>query len=73
MAEKRAQRKVAAKKKYANGTTYRSEGKTIKRVAHPGTQRGHNYCARSSGQKSTPKVKARRGAWGCKGKRSYKK
>ncbi len=69
----RPKKKVSAKKKYANGTTYSSNGKKIKRVAHPGTQRGHNYCARSSGQKSTAKVKARRGAWGCKGKRSYKK
>lgn len=66
-------RPPSAKKKYADGTTYKdSDGKTHKRVSYPGTQRGHNYCARSSGQKSTPKVKARRGAWGCKGKRSYK-
>lgn len=61
---------VPASKKYANGTTYRSEGKTHKRVAHPGTKRGDNYCARSSGQKKTAKVKARRKAWGCKGKKS---
>jgi hypothetical protein len=66
-------KKVPAKKKYANGTTYRSKGKTIKRVSSPGTSRGDNYCARSSGQKSTAKVKARRSAWGCKGKKSVKK
>jgi hypothetical protein len=63
-------KKVSADKKYANGTTYRSEGKTLKRVAHPGTKRGDNYCARSSGQKKTEKVIARRKAWGCKGKKS---
>lgn len=65
-----AKEKVPASKKYANGTTYRSEGKTIKRVAHPGTKRGDNYCARSSGQKKTEKVIARRKAWGCNGKKS---
>lgn len=65
-----AAKKEPASKKYANGTTYRSEGKTIKRVAYPGTKRGDNYCARSSGQKKTEKVKARRAAWGCKGKKS---
>lgn len=65
-----AKKKISAKKKYANGTTYRSEGKTIKRVAYPGTKRGDAYCARSSGQKKTAKVKARRSAWGCKGKKS---
>jgi len=65
--------KVSADKKYANGTTYKdSEGKTHKRVAHPGTKRGDNYCARSSGQKKTEKVIARRKAWGCKGKKSSK-
>jgi hypothetical protein len=64
---------VPAKRKYADGTTYRDEaGRTRKRVSHPGTQRGDNYCARSSGQKKTEKVKARRSAWGCKGKKSVK-
>jgi hypothetical protein len=60
-----------AKKKYANGTTYKdSDGKTHKRVAFPGTKRGDAYCARSSGQKKTQKVLARRQAWGCKGTKS---
>ena len=66
-------KKKTAKQKYGNGTTYRSNGKTIKRVSYPGTQRGHNYCARSYGQKRTEKVKQRRKDWGCRGKRSYKK
>ena len=65
-----AKAKEPASKRYANGTTYRSEGKTIKRVAYPGTKRGDNYCARSSGQKKTAKVIARRKAWGCNGKKS---
>jgi len=60
-------------KKYADGTTYRTpSGEKKKRVSHPGTKRGDAYCARSSGQKKTAKVKARRRAWGCKGKKSYK-
>lgn len=69
-------KKVSAKKKYANGTTYKdSKGRTHKRIAHPGTKRGDAYCARSSGQKSkdgtrSPKLKARRKAWGCVGKKS---
>ena len=73
-----AKKKVSAAKKYANGTTYKdSAGKTHKRVAHPGTKRGDAYCARSSGQNSkdgtkSPKLKARRKAWGCKGKKSVK-
>lgn len=61
-----------AKKKYADGTTYSVKGKKRKRVSYPGTKRGDNYCARSSGQKKTQKVMARRKAWGCKGKKSYK-
>lgn len=66
-----ANNKQPASKKYANGTTYKdSSGKTHKRVAHPGTKRGDNYCARSSGQKKTEKVQVRRKAWGCKGKKS---
>lgn len=64
-------KKVPAKKKYANGTTYKDgDGKTRKRIAKPGTKRGDAYCARSSGQKQTEKVKVRRKAWGCKGKKS---
>jgi hypothetical protein len=66
-----AKKKVSAAKKYANGTTYKdSEGKTHKRVAYPGTKRGDAYCARTVSQKKTPKVKVRRKAWGCKGKKS---
>lgn len=78
MAKKTIKKKVSAAKKYANGTTYKdSAGKTHKRVAHPGTARGDAYCARSSGQKSkdgtmSPKLKARRKAWGCKGKKSVR-
>lgn len=59
-----------ALKKYADGTTYRAGGKTYKRVSYPGTKRGDNYCARSSGQKQTEKVRVRRKAWGCRGKKS---
>ena len=66
-------KKVSAKKKYADGTTYRANGKTVRRVSSPGTKRGDAYCARSSGQKKTAKVKARRSAWGCRGKKSVKK
>lgn len=58
------------KKKYANGTTYRTKWKTKKRVAHPGTARWDAYCARSSWQKKTQKVLARRKARWCKGKKS---
>ena len=61
-----------ASKKYADGTTYRSKGKTVKRISKPGTKRGDSYCARSSGQKQTEKVRVRRKAWGCKGKKSKK-
>lgn len=57
--------------KYADGTTYKdSQGKTHKRVSHPGTKRGDAYCARTVSQKRTPKVKVRRKAWGCQGKKS---
>ena len=69
--KKSNKKKVPAGKKYADGTTYKdSDGKTHKRVSYPGTERGDNYCARSSGQKKTPKVRVRRKAWGCKGKKS---
>ena len=67
-------KKVPASKKYADGTTYKdSEGKTHKRISRPGTKRGDNYCARSSGQKKTAKVKVRRKAWGCSGKKSVRR
>lgn len=65
-------RRTSADRKYANGTTYRSNGKTIKRTSAKGTKRGDAYCARSSGQKQTAKVKARRKAWGCRGKKSVR-
>ena len=65
-------KKKPAAKKYANGTTYSVNGKKVKRISKPGTKRGDAYCARSSGQKKTEKVKVRRKAWGCKGKKSYK-
>lgn len=71
-------KKTAADKKYANGTTYKdSKGKVHKRTSAKGTKRGDAYCARSSGQKSkdgtmSPKLKARRKAWGCKGKKSVR-
>lgn len=62
-----------AKKKYADGTTYRTpSGEKKRRISKPGTKRGDAYCARSSGQKKTEKVKVRRKAWGCKGMKSYK-
>ena len=67
-------KKVPASVKYANGTTYKdSEGKTHKRTSAKGTKRGDAYCARSSGQKQTAKVKVRRKAWGCHGKKSPRK
>ena len=78
MAKKTVKKKVSADKKYANGTTYKdSEGRTHKRTSAKGTKRGDAYCARSSGQKSkdgtmSPKLKARRKAWGCKGKKSVR-
>lgn len=63
-----------AKRKYADGTTYKdSKGKTHRRVSSPGTKRGDAYCARSSGQKRTEKVRVRRQARGCQGKKSIKK
>lgn len=65
-------KKKTAKEKYGDGTTYRADGKTHRRVSSPGTPRGDAYCARSSGQKSTEKVRQRRKDWGCKGKKSYK-
>lgn len=69
MAQKSKQ--VSADRKYADGTTYKdSEGKTRRRVSAPGTKRGDAYCARTVSQKRTPKVKARRKAWGCKGQKS---
>jgi hypothetical protein len=58
------------KDKKQNGSTYRADGKTHRRVAHPGTKRGDAYCARSSGQPKTEQVRARRKAWGCQGKKS---
>jgi len=72
MADKK-KKKTPPSKKYADGTTYKtSSGETKKRVSYPGTKRGDAYCARSSGQKKTDKVKVRRKEWGCKGKKSYK-
>jgi hypothetical protein len=63
--------KIPASKKYADGTTYKdSKGKTRRRVSSPGTKRGDAYCARTVRQKRTPKVKVRRKAWGCKGRKS---
>lgn len=62
-----------AKKKYADWTTYKTpSGKTKKRVSYPWTKRGDAYCARSSWQKKTAKVRVRRKARWCKGKKSYK-
>lgn len=66
-------KKKSSKQKYKDGTTYTVDGKKKKRVSFPGTKRGDAYCARSSGQKKTAKVKVRRREWGCKGKKSYKK
>lgn len=72
-------RTTKADRKYANGTTYKdSKGRTHKRTSSKGTKRGDAYCARSSGQKSkdgtmSPKLRARRKAWGCKGKKSVRK
>jgi hypothetical protein len=64
-----AKKKIPASVKYADGTTYKDgDGKTRRRVSHPGTKRGDAYCARTVSQKRTPKVKVRRKAWGCKGK-----
>lgn len=72
-------RTTKADRKYANGTTYKdSKGRTHKRTSAKGTKRGDAYCARSSGQKSkdgtmSPKLRARRKAWGCRGKKSVRK
>ena len=73
-AKKKESEMQKAKRKYANGTTYKdSEGKTHKRKAKPGTPDGQAYCARSNKQPRTPKVKVRRQAWGCSGSKSSKK
>jgi hypothetical protein len=72
-------RKKPPSKKYADGTTYKdSSGKKRKRVSSPGTKRGNSYCARTANQtdkngKRTPKIRARRKAWGCSGKKSVKR
>ena len=63
-----------AARKYANGTTYKTpDGKTKKRTSAKGTKKADAYCARSSKQKQTMKVKARRKAWGCSGTKSKRK
>ena len=73
-AKKKESEMQKAKRKYANGTTYKdSKGKTHTRKARPGTPDGDSYCARSNSQPRTPKVKVRRQAWGCAGKKSRKK
>ena len=65
---------ISADEKYADGTTYTdSEGKKHRRVSAPGTPRGDAYCARTISQKRTPKVRARRKAWGCRGQKSVKR
>ena len=69
-----AGKKKTAKEKWGDGTTYRDEtGKKRTRISKPGTKRGDAYCARSSGQKKTAKVKQRRKDWGCRGKKSVKR
>lgn len=79
MPAKRTKKKVSADRKYANGTTYKdSSGGTHKRTSAKGTKRGDSYCARTANQtdkngKRTPKIKARRKAWGCSGKKSVRK
>lgn len=66
--------KIPAKKKYADGTTYKDpSGKTLRRKSAPGTPKADAYCARSAKQKQTEKVKVRRQAWGCSGSKSRKK
>lgn len=66
-------KKTPARIKYANGTTYTDDkGVKRKRTSAKGTKRGDAYCARSSGQKQTEKVKVRRKAWGCRGKKSVR-
>ena len=67
-------KKSTGQRKYADGTTYKdSKGKTHRRISRPGTKRGDNYCARTVSQKRTPKVKVRRKAWGCSGKKSVRR
>lgn len=67
-------KKKSAKEKWGDGTTYTdSKGRKRRRISKPGTKRGDAYCARSSGQKKTAKVKQRRKDWGCKGKKSVKR
>lgn len=66
-------RKVSPERKYADGTTYKTpSGETRRRKSAPGTPKADAYCARSSKQKKTEKVKVRRKAWGCRGKKSVK-
>ena len=72
MATKKKKKKSAYQKD-KDGTTYKVNGKTKKRISKPGTARGNSYCARSSGQKKTAKVKVRRKEWGCRGKKSVKR
>jgi len=67
-------KKKSAAKKYADGTTYRANGKTYKRVSAPGTKRGDAFCARTNNKSyKTAKGRARRKAWGCSGSKSRKK
>ena len=74
MPRKKESKMSKAKRKYADGTTYKDgDGKTRRRVSSPGTPRGDAYCARTVSQKRTAKVKVRRKAWGCSGKKSVKK
>lgn len=73
MSTARKKRRMTAKEKYWDWTTYKDpDWKTKKRISHPWTQRWHNYCTRSFGQKKTEKVRQRRKDWWCKWKRSYK-
>lgn len=72
--------KAKPKKKYPDGSKYKdSTGKVRTRVSSKGTKRGDSYCARSAGQmKQFPnaaknpnsKLRQRRKAWGCQGKKS---
>ena len=63
----RKRKKISAKKKYADGTTYKdSKGRTHKRRSYPkGHPKQRAYCARSAEQKQTEIVKVRREAWSC--------
>lgn len=66
-----AKKPKTPEQKYKDGTTYKTpEGETRKRKSAPGTPKADAYCARSSKQKQTEKVKVRRKAWGCKGTKS---